>query len=378
MFKYFILLNKFMKKLLLLSLILFSSLIYSSNDVHLHVFYGEGCPHCAQLHAYTDYLQNEYDNLIVENHEVYFNNTERILFEKVSRDYNTTIQGVPTVFINDKVIVGFSSSLAKEMEDEIKYCSENECKNPISKNEKIESFIENSIFGENHALTVPIIITAAIVDSINPCAFAVLIILMTAVLSIHDKKKALMFGLAFSASIYISYFLIGIGLISIIQFSGFAHYFYIVVTILAFIVGFLNIKDYFWYGKGVLMEIPLSWRPKMKEILDSVTSPVGAFLAGFAVSLFELPCTGGPYIVILGLLAQEGLKEIGLFYLILYNFVFILPLLILTLIIYKGLSNTEQLEKIRKEKIKLLHLVAGLLMLGIAVVMAYSLMMGLV
>ncbi len=365
-----------MKRLLLLSLILFSSLIYSNNDVYAHVFYGEGCPHCAQLHAHMDNLQNEYDNLIVENHEVYFDDEERILFEQVSREYNTTIQGVPTVFINDKVIVGFSSDLAKDIENEVKYCSENECINPVEKD--VDSLIENSIFGDNYQLTIPIIITAAIVDSINPCAFAVLIILMTAVLSIHDRKKALMFGLAFSASIYISYFLIGIGLISIIQFSGLAHYFYIIVTILAFIVGFLNVKDYFWYGKGVLMEIPLSWRPKMKEILDGVTSPLGAFLAGFAVSLFELPCTGGPYIVILGLLAQEGLEGIGLLYLLLYNFVFILPLLILTFIIYKGLSNTEQLEKIRKEKIKLLHLIAGILMLGIGVVMAYSLMAGLV
>ncbi len=359
-----------MKKLLLLSLILFSSLIYPSNDIYAHVFYGEGCPHCAQLHSFMDYLEDKYSELNVENHEVYFNDTERSLFEKVSREYNTTIQGVPTVFINDKVIVGFNSDLGKQIENEIKYCLENECKNPVHDD------LPEPDFMDNYALTVPIIITAAIVDSINPCAFAVLIILMTAVLSIHDRKKALMFGLAFSASIYISYFLMGIGLISIIQFSGFTHYFYILVTILAFLVGILNVKDYFWYGKGVLMEIPLSWRPKMKEILDSVTTPLGAFLAGFAVSLFELPCTGGPYIVILGLLSQEGLKEIGIFYLFLYNFVFILPLLILTFIIYKGLSNTYDLEKIRKEKIRVLHLIAGLLMLGIAVVMAYSLMNG--
>ena len=145
---------------------------------------------------------------------------------------------------------------------------------------------------------------------------------------------------------------------------------------MAVIVGILNIKDYFWYGKGILMEIPLSWRPKLKKILNSVTSPFGAFFVGFAVSLFELPCTGGPYIVILGLLAKEVTKSVGLFYLLLYNFIFVCPLIILLIIIYKGFSNTEKLEKIRKEKIKLLHLISGILMLGIAIVMILSIIYG--
>jgi cytochrome c biogenesis protein CcdA len=199
---------------------------------------------------------------------------------------------------------------------------------------------------------------------------------MTAALSIANKKKALRFGLAFTVSIYISYFLIGLGLFSALQATGLSHGFYIFVTVLAVIVGLLNVKDYFWYGKGVLMEIPLSWRPKLKKILNSVTSPLGAFFVGFAVSLFELPCTGGPYIVILGLLAKEVTRSTGILYLLLYNLVFVSPLIILSIIIYKGLSTTEKLEKIRKEKIRLLHLIAGILMLGIAAAMILSIIYG--
>jgi cytochrome c biogenesis protein CcdA len=225
-------------------------------------------------------------------------------------------------------------------------------------------------------LTIPIVVAAAAVDAINPCAFAVLIILMTAALSIANKKRALKFGLAFTVSVYISYFLMGLGLFSALQATGISHKFYIIVTVLAVIVGLLNIKDYFWYGKGFLMEVPLSWRPAMKKILNSTTSPFGAFVAGFAVSLFELPCTGGPYIVILGLLAKEVTQNVGIMYLLLYNLVFVSPLIILSIIIYKGLSTTEALEKIRLEKIRLLHLIAGLLMLGIAIAMILSIIYG--
>ena len=168
----------------------------------------------------------------------------------------------------------------------------------------------------------------------------------------------------------------GLGLFSALQVSGISHIFYIFVTALAVIVGLLNIKDYFWYGRGFLMEVPLSWRPTMKKILNSATTPFGAFIAGLAVSLFELPCTGGPYIVILGLLAKEVTRSVGLSYLLLYNLVFISPLIILSLLIYKGLSTTAQLEEIRQEKIKLLHLIAGILMLVVAGIMILSLAMG--
>ena len=225
-------------------------------------------------------------------------------------------------------------------------------------------------------LTLPAVIGGAFIDAINPCAFAVLIILMSTALAITDKKRALWFGLAFTTSIYISYFLFGIGILSVIQVAGMSHYFYIIVTVLAFIIGLLNVKDYFWYGKGFLMEIPLSWRPKLKKILKGVTSPIGAFFTGFVVSSFELPCTGGPYIVILGLLAKEATRLQGTLYLLLYNLIFVSPLIILTLLIYRGLSTTEKLEKIRQERIKLLHLIAGIVMLLIAIAMTVAIYLG--
>jgi len=225
-------------------------------------------------------------------------------------------------------------------------------------------------------LTIPVVIGAALVDAINPCAFAVLIILMSVALSIADKKRALSFGLAFTSSIYISYFLMGLGIFTAVQLTGMSHTFYIIVTIIALIIGLLNIKDYFWYGKGILMEIPRRWRPTLKKIIHSATSPLGAFFIGFAVSLFELPCTGGPYIVILGLLAKEVTRNVGILYLLLYNLIFISPLIILTLIIYKGLSTAEKLEKIRQKRIRLLHMLTGIIMLLIAGVMILALVNG--
>ncbi len=359
--------------------------INSQSDIHLHMFYGQGCPHCGSLKLFLDSIKNKYPSLIIHEHEIYQDQQERELFERMSKNFDVPIEGVPTVFIDDRVIVGFSNAIGVSIENQIKRCLGVNCNNPEFKQATSET---TQLVGESspstdpekkdamQKLTIPVVIFAAAVDAINPCAFAVLIILMTAARSIASKKRALKFGIAFTIAIYISYFLMGLGLFSVLQISGFSRIFYIGVTVLAVIVGLLNIKDYFWYGRGVLMEIPISWRPAMKKILSNATTPLGAFVAGFAVSLFELPCTGGPYIVILGLLAKEVTRSVGILYLFLYNLVFVSPLIILSLIIYKGLSTTSKLEAIRQKKIRLLHLIAGILMLTIAGIMVLSIIKG--
>jgi len=118
------------------------------------------------------------------------------------------------------------------------------------------------------------------------------------------------------------------------------------------------------------MEIPRSWRPTLKKMLGSVTSPLGAFFIGFLVCLFELPCTGGPYIFILGLLAERTTMISSIPILLLYNLFFVLPLIIITFAIYFGFSNVEKATKWKDNNIKILHLISGIIMLllGIGVV----------
>ena len=208
-------------------------------------------------------------------------------------------------------------------------------------------------------------------DAINPCAFAVLTLLLITVQiasrTTGDHKRSLKAGLAFSASIFISYYLMGLGLYSVIGTVGLPDIFMKVIGVLAILVGLLNLKDYFWYGKGFVMEVPMSWRPRMKKLIRSVTSPTGAFFAGFVVSLCLLPCTSGPYIVVTGMLGSTATFHTALWMLLLYNLIFISPMILITFAVYKGL-DPEKLEKVRKGKIKLLHLIAGLIMLGMGIV----------
>ncbi len=209
-------------------------------------------------------------------------------------------------------------------------------------------------------LTIGPLTLAALADSINPCALAVLMILLEGLMLI--RKNILKTGFAFIAGIFVSYLLIGLGLLTGFQLIKNAALFHQIVAVLAIIVGLLNIKDYFWYGKLIKMEIPMAWRPKLGSTIQKATHPLIAFLIGIVVSFFELPCTGGPYLFALGLLKESHLKLPWLLY---YNLLFILPLIVIVLLVFYSYVRIERTEEWRKRNIKLFHLVGGIVMLGL-------------
>src|SRR3989339_290393 len=209
----------------------------------------------------------------------------------------------------------------------------------------------------------------ALADSVNPCAIAVLIMVLVAIMiqNPEKKRKVLYAGLAFISSVFIGYLFYGTIMIQF--FRTFAEFLrnnsiliYDGLAIFAMFIGALNIKDYFYYKPGsIATEMPLTMRPRVKLIIDKMTTPLGAFIIGFLVTLFLLPCTIGPYIIASGLLAELGI--IGAMpWLIYYNFVFVLPMLIITLLIYYGLAKIEDVEGWKNRNIKRLHLVAGILL----------------
>ena len=111
----------------------------------------------------------------------------------------------------------------------------------------------------------------------------------------------------------------------------------------------------------------MAWRPRLKSLIHSVASPWGAFATGFIVSLFLLPCTSGPYIVILGMLAKNTFDIQAVLYLLLYNLIFISPMIIITLAVYKGFDPAKA-EEMRQKRLTILHLITGVIMIIMGIV----------
>jgi cytochrome c biogenesis protein CcdA len=219
----------------------------------------------------------------------------------------------------------------------------------------------------------------ALADSINPCAIAVLTMVLMAILMQNPgkKKKILYGGFAFISSVYLGYLFYGVVIIqffktfseilkenSVIIYEGLA--------ILAMIIGALNIKDFFMYRKGnIATEMPIFMRPKVKKIIEKITSPKGAFIVGFLVTLFLLPCTIGPYIIVSGLLSTLGILG-AIPWLLYYNFLFVLPMIIIVGLVYYSFAKIDEVSGWKEMNIRKLHLIAGILLF----LVGFSLLMG--
>ncbi len=209
----------------------------------------------------------------------------------------------------------------------------------------------------------------AFVDSINPCAIAVMLLLLSALVFFDNRKKIFFSGIAFILGLYITYFIFGMGLFCASDISKYINPTIIhkAIGIFGIIIGLLNIKDFFWYGGGgFVMEIPRRLRPRMSLIIAKATSVPVAFFTGMLVTLFELPCTGGPYLFTVGALST---KEISTFMrviiLLYYNVIFVIPLIIILLGVYVGFINVSKAEQWKERNLRLLHLIAGIILLGL-------------
>jgi cytochrome c biogenesis protein CcdA/glutaredoxin len=347
----------------LLMLIATVNVVQAQESSKIYLFYGQGCPHCSVVEEYFE-AQDLYTKYPIEKKEIYSNRDNAILFSTLLTNLGVpeNKRGVPLVIIGDKVMVGDRPIIDGFVDEADKFLLANIDSDQDDKLDQV-AFDDPVVLD----LTLTAVIGAAVVDAINPCAFAVLIILMSTILVAGDGKKALLSGLSFASSIFISYFLMGLGLYKALELGGLTEVFFKVVGWMAIVLGLLNLKDWLWYGKGVLMEVPLSWRPKLKKLLQSVTNPVGAFGIGFIISLFLLPCTSGPYIVILGMLANAVSQTKAIIYLIIYNLIFILPMVLISIAVYKGFDPAKA-EEIRQKRLKTLHLIAGVIMLIMGII----------
>lgn len=348
--------NQTIKFLFLISFLFLAGFQIASaqgNKDKITIFEAIGCTHCLKLDEFIQ--QNNLEKIFnIEKKEIRFNRQSAEEFNRLADQFNIPLEqrGTPSALIDGQFIVG-DQPIIKSLKEKIKNL-------PLTSP-------NNNIINSSKKLTLPLVTGAAIVDAINPCEFAILIILLTAILTAGNKKRAFWAGLAFSLSIFISYLLMGLGAYKAFNLVGFSSWFLKFIGGLAIIIGLLNLKDYFWYGKGFIMEVPLSWRPKMQGLVKSVTSPIGALLIGFLVSLFLLPCTSGPYLIILGLLAKQETFMPALGWLVYYNLIFILPMVLITLAIYFGLDPAKA-EATRQKKLELLHLIAGLIMIEMGLV----------
>ncbi len=211
------------------------------------------------------------------------------------------------------------------------------------------------------------VIVTALVDSINPCAIGVLIFLCSTLLAMSQNvHRMLAAGLIYVIAVYITYFLAGLGLLYFLQRFNISEPVGVAVGVIVIILGFFEIKDFFWYGKGFSLQIAPRRAEKIKQLAQKATLPIIIGL-GFLVAAVELPCTGGPYLAITTYLANRVTDNPlyylrAVYYLLIYNFIFVLPLLAIIGIVYAGRS-IHALHAWQEKYKKWMRLAMGIIMI---------------
>jgi cytochrome c biogenesis protein CcdA len=223
------------------------------------------------------------------------------------------------------------------------------------------------------------IVLLALGSSLSPCIYLVLLLILIAILTANPNKKSkvLWAGLAFALAVFLTYFAVGVLIVFFFQaikaITSIQPILHIVFAVIVILLGLLNIRDFLSYVPGrFATEMPIMFRPKVKKLIEKVTSPKGAFIIGIFTTIFLLPCTVGLYLIAGGILSSlqfvNTLPWLGL-----YNLVFALPIVIVTLIIFIGLSSVENVAGWRDRNVKYIHLAAGIIMLLLGIAMLIGL-----
>ncbi len=218
---------------------------------------------------------------------------------------------------------------------------------------------------EAYLPTLGTVVATAAIDSINPCAIGVLILMISVMLAgKQSTRKMLLLGGLYIAAVLTVYLLAGLGLMY--YFStlplALAEYISIGVGVLIIFAGLLEIKDFYWYGKWFSLQIPAVFAKKIHNYA-SKTTYLGVIFLGAFVSAVELPCTGAPYLAIITLLSQN-FDFTAFMLLVLYNVVFVLPLIVILLMVASGVKLHE-IKKWKQSNRSYMRLFIGLLLVSL-------------
>ena len=361
-----------------LSSLTFLASAQENNRVTIYFFWGEGCTHCANEKIFLEYLTQKYPSLDVKMFEVWYNDENAKIFSDTAEAYGTKAEVVPTTFLADKVWVGFANYIGEQIEDKVEYCIENECKDPVkdSENHSTIDVIYETLFGQvdTSKLSLPVLaIILGGLDGFNPCAFFVLFFLLSMLVYAKSRRRMLLIGGTFIFFSGFIYFLFMAAWLNLFLIMGQVMMITTIAGAVALIIAVVNIKDFFFFEKGVSLAIPDKAKPRlfgrMRNLLKATSIPsilLGTIVLAVAANTFELLCTAGFPMVFTRVLTMNNLSNAEYYiYLILYNIVYILPLLTIVLIF----TVTLGARKLTEWQGRILKLISGVMMLCLGAVL---------
>ena len=326
----------------------------TGGNICVAFFFSPTCGDCHKARRILEQMKGKHSDLDVKEYNIADLDNE-ILKQSYFEYYDVpeAKQGTLAVFIGDKYFVD-PASLEDGLEGAIKD-NIGGCRCPDIEPEK--KFVVEKFEG----FTLATVLLAGLVDGINPCAFATLIFFITYLTATgRTKKQILAIGIAFTLGVFITYLTLGLGLYglfttSVNEIQIISVLFYPIMGVFALLLGFYSLYDFTKARKGKKEEMKLKLPKSVKSLISRVIKhqaqlkffTIFAVVTGVLISLFEFLCTGQVYLPIIMVVVKTvpEYQALAVLYLILYNLMFILPLVVMFVSVYFGMSS-ERLQAI--------------------------------
>ncbi len=373
---------------LIFALLFFGALCFSHEEklVEIFLFTSFRCQPCFKVkQEVIPQIQEKYGNKIIVKEFEMHNPESTMKLMELQNKYNWHPQqnSTPTLFINGKFLVG-SRQIKDYLEIYIeqalseKHISSVEPKPTVDLVERFKQFSPWAI------------VAAGLLDGINPCAFTVIIFFISFLtLQGYGRKRILSIGLSFVLAVFIAYVLIGLGIFNFIfqlkAYPVIVRIVYLAGALLCFILASLAFYDFWKFKRNhqtqdLVLQLPQAIKNRIHGIIGlhfrkgkeikpdeiRILKLVSrAFIAGFLVSFFEAICTGQVYLpTIVYVLKYTNMKLLAFSYLLFYNLMFILPLLIIMFLALWGTSS-QQFAAFAQKHMGTVKILMGILFLGL-------------
>ena len=388
-------------KLLILFLLLFIPInIIKADSIKVYLFYGDGCPHCAEEEKFFDKYLKENNEVTLVKYEVWGSSENRLLLSKVQEKLNDHRSGVPFLVIGDNAILGYMDGVTDEkiketINEEINNRKYEDIVEKVVNNEKIgkedsgEIKKEEPKKKENNSYTLPLLgkvnaktislpllaLVLGLVDGFNPCAMWILIFLMSMLIGMKNKRKLILYGSVFLLTSGLFYFMLMFTWLNVIASISISLIFRIIIAIFALIAGVYNLYNYY---KSLKKDdgCTVTNQKQRKTIMEKIKkftreqnvllALIGIVVLAIGVNFVELLCSAGLPVLFTEILS---LNKVNGFMGIIYNLIYIIFFMLDDFIIFFIAAKTMNIKVISTKYSKYSHLIAGIIMLIIGILL---------
>jgi hypothetical protein len=351
-------------------------------EVQLYFFWSARCPHCLEAKPHVDALPAAHPWIRLHSLELtrHPENVQR--YVDMAASLGQQAQSVPGFIFCGQMRVGWreesnGAGTGTEMLQALRDCRAQAAgQAPAHPVAATGTPLDVPLLGQVDAasLSLPMLtLVIAGMDAFNPCAFFVLLFLLSLLVHQRDRRRMLIIGgtfVAFSGLMYFAFMAAWLGLFRIM---GSLPWVTAGAGGLAVAIGAINVKDFFAFKQGVSLSIPESRKADIfrrgREILAAGSLPAmlaATVLLAIAANFYELLCTAGFPMVYTRLLTLHVANPAEHYlYLALYNLIYVLPLLLIVLAFVRTMGARRMSER----EGRLLKLLSGLMMLGLGVLL---------